>query len=519
MQLKNTKNKVKIYFIIFICLIVLIIALIVLLASVKKNKQQEEIFTRVQTYTDPKEFKTIEEVATYLDCQYIKEENSKIKDFVFDIFIKIKYKPYTNNQSNELYYDRLVSYCARVLEYNNFRIIDKYNNITIEVICNEETQKIRNKIINGEENYFSKHNSLLELSNISKIQETNMDIQSNIIQNLISNKWEIYNNEFGTKESTFNKYNIYFDEGIEVKIVNNKVFNIIFTENYKENIANNIKTSSIKEEVIKQLGQPNFKDEQYGIIGYKGKDIYLFFNDRQEISIYRVEKDYDSTNFSAYVDKYLEDKDENSLVNCIKNEYQDFDKYQNNSEGMELTYTLKGIKIQFEKSSGRGVQIYNNYTGNIYKDINLQKIIENQELPNNIFVKNEDLVYENELTRVYELFMLEQSCVNINTDNSDKSESSKFLTISTKIENNAYTIQFISKDKGNPNCEIKENVNYFLWLDDYNFIYSIKNKGIYIYNLEKRRYGTILTGKEEFKLIEYKNNILKYDDKSIGIKI
>ena len=48
---------------------------------------------------------------------------------------------------------------------------------------------------------------------------------------------------------------------------------------------------------------------------------------------------------------------------------------------------------------------------------------------------------------------------------------------------------------------------------------SIKNKGIYIYNLEKRRYGTILTGKEEFKLIEYKNNILKYDDKSIGLKI
>jgi len=45
-----------------------------------------------------------------------------------------------------------------------------------------------------------------------------------------------------------------------------------------------------------------------------------------------------------------------------------------------------------------------------------------------------------------------------------------------------------------------------------------KNKGIYIYNVAKRMYGTLLTGEDEFKLIEYNNNELKYDEKSLTIK-
>jgi len=471
MQRSSKKN--RIYLIIGIILVVLIITLIILLASLKKYKEHENIVNKVHTYTDTKDFETIEEVATYLDCKYIRNESSKVDEFTYDVYMKIKYEPYTNNQSNKLFYDRLISYSARVFQYKSFRIIDKEQNITIDVICNEESQKIKKKIINGKEDYFSKYDSLIEINNISKTVEINMDIQSKEIKKLIEKNWYILSSELGTKESIFNKYDIYFDEGIEIRNIDNKVFNIIFTKNYKEEIVNGIKTSSTKEEIIKQIGQPNFEDKQYGIIGYKGKDIYIFFNDRQEVSIYRVEKNDDSTEFARYVEEYLEDKDEDKLISNIKNKYQDFDKYKNDENGAILAYSIKGIEIKFQKNSGKGIYIYNNYIGTIYKNINLENLIENKNLPDNIYVKNENLVYRNEVIRLAEMTNLEEIAVT-NTVNSNVNQSTKFWVIEENDDGENKKIGFISIDRKNPNCELKEYIDYYLWIDDYNFIYSKK---------------------------------------------
>ena len=66
---------------------------------------------------------------------------------------------------------------------------------------------------------------------------------------------------------------------------------------------------------------------------------------------------------------------------------------------------------------------------------------------------------------------------------------------------------------------MKEYVNSYMWIDDYNIAYGIENEGIYIYNAKNRQYGTIVTGKNEsFNITEYKDGILKYDDKTVKIK-
>ena len=93
-----------------------------------------------------------------------------------------------------------------------------------------------------------------------------------------------------------------------------------------------------------------------------------------------------------------------------------------------------------------------------------------------------------------------------------------FVTKS-QIEGEGYKIKFISSDGNYPNTELRENIEYYIWIDDYNFIYSIKNKGIYLYNLAYRKYIKLVEGTdEEFKIKEYKDNVLIYDEKSIKLK-
>ena len=342
MKNKNNKNAITI---ISIVLVVLIVALIVIFVIASSKNKKDELIDQVKQYTSINDFKTIEEVLAY---------------FEIDIYMEINILPYTENTSNKAFYDKLIQYSASALNYQNFRIIDLKNEVTIEVFCNKESKKVKNVIINGENNYFEKHDSLLEINNMQNVTETKMNIQAEILKKLINNNWKISANDIGTKESTFEKYDIYFDEGIEIKEVGNKIFNIIFTEKYKSNIINNIKTTTSKEEIIKILGEPTFKDEYTECIGYKGKDIYFFYNSNKEISVYRIEKNNDSNEFAKIIDSYIEDKDETKFINDIKDKFTNYDKFENNSNGTILQYSLNGIAFRFQKGLSRGVQIYNN---------------------------------------------------------------------------------------------------------------------------------------------------------------
>ena len=501
------KNK-KIIIAICISIVVLIIALIVIFQISRNQRQKEEIRNTVNSYTSPEQFKTAEEVATYLECDFIKQEESKSKNYMVDIYIKIKYLPYTDDQSNEVFYNRLISYMAKVINYNNFRIIDKSNDIFIEVICNNETRKIKNKIINGENNYFAKHDSYIEISKIKDTKETEFNIESDILKNIISNNWQIPNKNIGLQESTFELYDIYFDEGIEIRKINNKVFNIIFTKNYIPNIVNNINTKLSKDQIINILGSPTFEYDKYDLLGYKGKDFYLFYNNTGEISIYKVEKE--GKDFSKYIDEFIDDKDYEKLIKSIKNEYQDFDKYKKDQSGQILQYSADGIKFNFQKENN--IEIYNNYIGSIFNNKKISDL-QDVELPDNIIVKNENLIYKAEIERIKKIEQFKKE----ETTDENSVKSNSFYLLKTLISDGTYKIKFISKDGKNPNCELKENIDTCLWISDTKFLYSIKNNGIYLYDLETRKYRTLITGTENFKLIKYENQVLKYDEKNIKV--
>ena len=224
--MKKINNR-KIMIAICILLVVLLVLLITMQVIIKNQKSKQDLQDKVHSYTSVDDFKTIEEVAEYLECDYIKKNKSKDKNYDIDIYMKIKYEPYIDENSNERFYNRLILYSATSLNYQNFRIIDTQKNITIAIICDKDSKTIKNKLINGENNYFAKHDSYIEMKNIESTKETKFDIQSTVLKKVIESNWKDIQEEFGSKESTFDNYNIYFDEGVEVRTIDNKIFNII----------------------------------------------------------------------------------------------------------------------------------------------------------------------------------------------------------------------------------------------------------------------------------------------------
>lgn len=507
------KNSKKLIIIISIIIIILLIILAVLNNILKNKQKEEELNKTVNSYTDISDFKTIEEVATFFECKYIKMSSSNNKT---DIYMILKYEPYTNEVSNESFYNRLILYCAEVLNYNSFTINDKEKNITVDVECDNSTRKINNILINGEQNYFSKRNSLLESKKIEDQKQTNFKVQSKELEEIIKNNWNS-NVNLGSKDSYYNLYDIYFDEGIEVRNINNKIYNLIFTSNYKQNIVNNLKTTSTKEEIEKTLGEATYKNEQYGLLGYKGKDFYLFFNDKKEISIYKIEKEEETSNISKIVDEYIKDNDLEKLIKNLKDKYKDFDKYENDANGIILQYTLKGIKVRYKQKLDSGINFYNNYVGKIYDDKYIKDI--KNEIPNNIKIVNENLVYSAEIERLTNNYLEEYEASIEYENNKDKNNSKLFYTIKEKLKNNVYDIKFLSIDKNNANSELRESANSYIWVNDYSFVYSVNLKGLYLYNVKTKKYTTLASGDEKFEIKEYKDGNLTYDNKSIKINI
>ena len=105
-----------------------------------------------------------------------------------------------------------------------------------------------------------------------------------------------------------------------------------------------------------------------------------------------------------------------------------------------------------------------------------------------------------------------------------ENEDSTFNISSNKVDyyisqdNNRKVVKFFSKDGQFPKLEIEEEINSFMWIDDYRFLYSVSNKGIYVYNPRMRTKEIIKEGKKDFNFKEYESGILKYDEQTINKK-
>ena len=518
--------------IIAIVILLLIIYFLIIEMKILKERENSNILKA------PYEISEAEELLKYYNCTNIDIRNSKEDGYKKDIYLVFGEDLWKDaDKSNEGYFGEIVANLSGTLDYESYRLIDSSRNIVIAVITNKEKQKNVAIYINGKANYFqSEQTKKVAEKEYEKIPVTSFNVTSIEIQTLIQNKWKIKDVNLGTIESRFDDYDIYFDEGIKVKSFGGKVFNIVFTEKYKGSIINNFKVNTDFNEIASELGKPTFNINS--VIGYKGEKIYVFFS-KNEVSVYRIEDDYQETEFLKIANDFYENKNIKEFINKIKKLWQDYDDYIYDSNWAILKYTLKGLTIEFNTNGENGIKLYNNFNSKIKDNVTLETI-STSNLPEFVYLHtDEDLVYNQELNRISnesllydeEFIAMQNSPTGKYSDitNSEdwpnyrfnKTESEEFNLIYSYTEDEGiYGIKFVSKTGEYPNSELTRHKQIYTygWYNNNVFIYSVKNIGIYAYNAKTGELETVLEGNNEFKIKEIREDVIYYDDAKIELK-
>ncbi len=496
-------NKIKykrnvIFLIIFICLLALVL---IMLNAIQKNSQTPDL-----TYDN---LTTIKEVIEYYESTYISEDPSKDANYYLDVYLIFKVLPYNEkDESNEEYYNKLLEDCAKVIGYRSFRMFDEKNELTVEVICNGN--EITSIIINGIEDYFIYMDSELSMKQFKDISITEFNVTSEILQNCINSNWDS-SNYFGERDSIYDNYYIYFDEGIKVKTLSNRIYNIVFDKKYTGSVINNIFPGMALENIEVNLGEPTFEDKDLNIIGYKGKNIYVFFTE-SEISVYRVNT-IETDDFFDLADKYeKEELNFREFMNELTYMWPDYSDYEYTENSVFISYPLKGIEIKLDYDDENGIFIFNNVKSGKTK---IEKCLKNTDFVAKLQL---DLVFEAEKRRIEKNGNLLEKCKQYKETLSEEQQQiigeSLTYDIFANLDNNnlIYEMNFISKFGETPNRVLTDTINSFLWITDNLFLYSKEGRGIYMYNLDNGSVSRILTGTEDYELKGFENGILKYDD-------
>jgi len=502
----HNKNYRKYIIILCILLFILIVMMSIILSKMEKDSKQAEL-----KYDN---LSTVKEVIEYYKSKYISEEESSETNFYLNIFLELSKLPYEGDDtSNEEYYNNLINDIAKIIYYRNFKMFDEKNNITIEVIC--KNKKVDKIIINGMEDYFIYNDSQISMKQYKEISNVDLQITSEILQSCIDNNWNAQVN-FGTRESIFEEYEVFFDEGIKVKNINNKIYNIVFNKNYNGNVINSLFPGIDLKNVKSILGKPSFEDEKINVIGYKSDKIYVFFTDN-EISIYRRDQS-DTDDFFKLADEYLNSNiDLLEFMNQLTYMWPDYSEYTYNTTSIFISYPLKGIEIKINYDDTNGILVYNNIRSSLSK---VYRYIEKTEFVARLQL---DSVFESEKRRLNIQNNLKRDCEEYSNkiDSNTKEitgESMKYGIIPVlDNNNNIYSVKFISLFEDTPNRQLNDSMDSYLWISNDTFIYSKKSKGIFLYDLNTGIVSRIITGKEDYILKGYDNGILKYDKSEIEI--
>ena len=507
----NNRNTIKLIIVIFVIAFILFIVLNIILLFL--NKQNN---TNTLTYDS---LTTVKDVVEYYKSTYISEKESSDSKYSLDIYLKLYLLPYEEDDtSNEKYYNNLLGDVAKVINYSSYRMFDEENSITIEVIC--ENGKIVSIIINGIEDYFIYMDSQISMKKYTDIKITNFEITSDILRACIDNRWMNSNIDFGSRDSIFNEYYIYFDEGLKVRTIQNTIYNLVFTKKYSGNVIENIYPGMSIENVEEILGKPTFSDEELDVIGYKGNHIYVFFTD-EEISVYRIPEEIENIkDFLELVDVYLgeEDSDLLEFMNQLTYLWPDYSEYTYDSKYFFIAYPLKGIEIKVNYENTNGIIVYNNVRDTIS---NIEPYLKSTNFVAKLQI---DSVYEAEKRRFSKETNLLNRCDEYINSLEDKEKEkvgeSLFYKYYAELDQNnrIYSVKFVSRTGEVPNRELNDGVNTYIWIYNDYFLYSKEGNGIYLYDLNTGRVSQLIEGSDTFNIVSYKDGKLKYDDEEVVIQ-
>lgn len=368
---------------------IIIIFLLAITISIKSIKQE-------------KTKNTLKKIAEYYECEFVKEKNANEKGYSKKIFWIYDVPPVDADdgiQYKEQYETVLKAIAAQIKE--NFILIDNKHSIEIRVKYNPENNKI-SYLINNDNNFFQNEAN----KQIAKLQKekttTTINIISTELQHTIENEWSRKKSEntYGNKIKSESNYDVY-SNGIKVKTINSKIYNLIFVKEYKGNVFENITAGMSNETIRNILGEPTYENTEADLlIGYKTEKFYVFFSNGQ-ISIYPVESFDENKNkqFAEIISEYINNTNiYKETLQKVTQLYPDYSEYIQNEDSIDLKYPLKGFEIKMGKGERTGIYIYENYKGKISPNITKEDL-ESKTL-NNIYLVDSNFIFEEELNRI-----------------------------------------------------------------------------------------------------------------------
>lgn len=500
---KKNNKKIKLSLIIIAVLIVVYIIIQSVIAAYKSIPNETQ--NNKASYQYVKDYNSLEEIFNHFNCRLISKEET---EDILKVYVRFDVDLYTGEHSNENHFMNLCKAIAEFINFKNFELVDTAKNIDIEVIC--ERPNIVQIKINGDINYYLNHDSDL---NKRKLQSgiTDFTIQSNELQQLINNDWNESKVDWGTKDSTCNDYNIYFDEGIKYKVVSRNVYNVLFTDKYPGQVAGGLNVGCSPEEVEDALGTPTFSNNEE-LYGYLGENNYLFFDFmNNEISVYPLQTitKEDEDKLKKYIEDMNSSKDIKEFAKNLTDMWIDYDVYNFDSNYVDLRYTLKGVQLSINNNSLKnGIFIYQNYSGN--RDISSLE---------NVYIQENDFVKIQEENR-----QISEALSRSDEGDFDEETLKKYLGIEFSIRfrsfgKNSSSIGplFYSKNKLYPDSELDRflEVSSYMWIDDYRVIYSVNNDGIYVYDCRTRVNKKIIDINDKIIINDVEDGKIIYNDTEI----
>ena len=365
MNKKKWKRVIK--FILVILLIFLAVALIVFIKKKTSKKRKAD------------DFINIKELVEYTGCEYYKTTSSNEEGFEGDYYIRFSVDPIDESLPavNKAHYENVILSIEDYLKFKDIRIIDESRKLVVRTKCDKDN-KVATYTINGIDGYFEKRLAKIQVEQ-NKEKISNFKINSPELNSIINVNWVRRSASLGKVEQSLDgeNYDRYTSEGYKVRVIGTKIYNIVFNENYKKDVIENVKPGMKLTEVASILGEPTYKQvddiEGCDYIGYKLDSCYVFFSD--VISVYPiVELDDDKNNrFAEALSEYEKSGSRSDFLKKITEIYPNYNELVTNGDYTRIEYAIYGFSITFDKNYTNMV-IYNNYQGKIDKDVTVEEL-------------------------------------------------------------------------------------------------------------------------------------------------
>lgn len=378
--------------------LIIVLGIIILIVIIGLAKYLIETRKEKTSITD---FSSEKEIIEYDGHEYLGKKKSEEEGYEDDIYLHFSKQAINEDgTTNQALYEVVISHLVEFKKGHNFRMLDQENNIIIRIQYNEKDE-LSLYTINNNSKYWEYIKTIYQIDNYNDNKLTSFNIESQILENAINANWVYSNVNLGTKKSIINNYEIY-KEGYKVRKIGAEIYNIVFTQDYDDEIVNGIFTTTSIGDIENILGKPTFEDTNNDIIGYKCEKFYIFFSNR-EISIYPPDKydENDSKKFGKLVTELNTTGDIATFLNKLTDLYPHYATFINNNNYVEIEYPLLGFSVKMGYPTQNGIILYGNFQGWITEDIKLEDLIKEKNMPANVYTKfNNNLVFKTEGDRI-----------------------------------------------------------------------------------------------------------------------